>query len=82
MHEKVVGARAAAREGKLLVAVITLPVYLGSERDALKEELRETLSEATGREVAVTFDLGVYRGIRPGMSEEEKALLFEEAGVN
>lgn len=82
MHEKVVGARAAAREGKLLVAVITLPVYLGSERDALKEELRETLSEATGQEVAVTFDLGVYRGIRPGMSEEEKTLLFKEAGVD
>lgn len=82
MHEKVVGARAAAREGQLLVAVITLPVYLGSERDALKEELRETLSEATGQEVAVTFDLGVYRGIRPGMSEEEKTLLFKEAGVD
>ena len=75
-------------------ATVTETVYAGtgadaaerallrSERDALKEELRETLSEATGQEVAVTFDLGVYRGIRPGMSEEEKTLLFKEAGVD
>ena len=78
-NDSVVAARAIETEDGLLVAVLLDPVFLVSERRELKEELKCDIERATGKQALVTYDLGVYRKIKPDMSSEAKAALYAVA---
>ena len=75
-NDSVAAARAIETEDGLLVAVLLDPVFLVSERRELKEELKCDIEQATGKQALVTYDLGVYRNIRPYMTDEAKAALY------
>lgn len=75
-NDSVAAARAIETEDGLLVAVLLDPVFLASERRGLKETLRAEIENATGACAVVTYDLGVYRNIRPDMTDEAKAALY------
>lgn len=75
-NEAVAGARAIETADGVLVAVLLDPVFLASERRGLKETLRTEIENATGACAVVTYDLGVYRNIRPYMTDEAKAALY------
>ena len=75
-NQSVAGARAIETADGVLVAVLLDPVFLASERRGLKETLRAEIENATGACAVVTYDLGVYRNIRPDMTDEAKAALY------
>ena len=75
-NDSVAAARAIETEDGVLVAVLLDPVFLVSERRELKEELKCDIEQATGKQTLVTYDLGVYRNIRPYMTDEAKAALY------
>lgn len=78
--ECVIGARVFEWQGNVIVAVITTPFYLKSERDGAKLEIRDTVAGSVGYEnVYVTFDTETYRNIHEDMSDREKQRLFELA---
>lgn len=78
-NQSVAGARAIETADGVLVAVLLDPVFLASERRGLKETLRAEIENATGACAVVTYDLGVYRNIRPDMTDEAKAALYAAA---
>ena len=62
----VLAARAFEKDGKTVLAVLTEPIYLASDRAKLKELLTAEASAAAGSPVTLTFDLDVYRShLRP-----------------
>lgn len=75
-NDSVAAARAIETEDGLLVVVLLDPVFLVSERRELKEELKCDIEQAIGKQTLVTYDLGVYRKIKPDMSSEAKAALY------
>ena len=78
-NDSVAAARAIETADGVLVAVLLDPVFLVSERRELKEELKCDIEQATGKQTLVTYDLGVYRKIKPDMSSEAKAALYAAA---
>lgn len=77
-HPLVLAARAFEKDGKIVLAVLTEPIYLSSERAELKTLLSEEAERETGCEVALTFDLDIYRRISSDMSEETISLIFKK----
>ncbi len=77
-HPLVLAARAFEKDGKIVLAVLTEPIYLSSERTELKTLLSEEAERETGCEVALTFDLDIYRRISSDMSEETISLIFKK----
>lgn len=77
----VLAARAFERKGITVLAVLTEPIYLASDRAALKELLTAAASEAAGTPVTVTFDLEIYRRISRDMSAEVQDLILKKLGL-
>ena len=77
----VLAARAFEKDGKTVLAVLTEPIYLASDRTKLKELLTAEASAAAGSPVTLTFDLDVYRRISPDMSDEVKAFILKKLGT-
>lgn len=77
----VLAARAFERKGVTVLAVLTEPIYLASDRAALKELLTATASAAAGTPVTVTFDLEIYRRISRDMSAEVQDLILKKLGL-
>ena len=77
-HPLVLAARAFEKDGKIVLAVLTEPIYLSSERTELKTLLSEEAERETGCEVTLTFDLDIYRRISSDMSEETISLIFKK----
>ena len=77
----VLAARAFEKDGKTVLAVLTEPIYLASDRTKLKELLTAEASAAAGSPVTLTFDLDVYRRISPDMSDEVKAFILKKLGA-
>ena len=77
----VLAARAFEKDGKTVLAVLTEPIYLASDRTKLKELLTAEASAAAGSPVTLTFDLDVYRRISPDMSNEVKAFILKKLGA-
>jgi len=79
-YEWVLGARAFQYDGKFVVATLTAPFYLKSERDSAKNELLEDLrSYASTQDVILTFDVEVYRNIRESLTEQQMQRLLDIA---
>ena len=77
----VLAARAFERKGVTVLAVLTEPIYLASDRAALKELLTATASAAAGTPVTVTFDLDIYRRISRDMSAEVQDFILKKLGL-
>ncbi len=77
-NPKVVGARCFAYNKAYVIALISSPFYLKSERDAFLQSMKTDLAKHTESDVFVTLDVDVYRKIKDGMSDEQKADLFEK----
>lgn len=77
----VLAARAFEKDGKTVLAVLTEPIYLASDRAKLKELLTAEASAAAGSPVTLTFDLDIYRRISPDMSDEVKAFILKKLGA-
>lgn len=75
-QENVIAVRTFETEDVVVLAVLTAPIYLKSERDALKAQLKITLREkCDGKDLIVTFDNEVYRKIKTDLTDEEKQQL-------
>ena len=68
----------AARGETVVLAVLTEPIYLSSDRAALKTLLKDNAEKNTGKSVAVSFDLEVYRRISRDMSDGLKTVLLKK----
>ena len=77
-NPKVVGARCFAYGNAYVVALISAPFYLKSERDAFLQSAKIDLSQQTKTDVFVTLDIDVYRKIKDDMTDAQKAELFEK----
>ena len=77
----VLAARAFEKDGKTVLAVLTEPIYLASERAELKRLLEKEATAACGSPVTLTFDLDVYRRISPDMSEDVKTLILKKLKI-
>ena len=77
-NENVVGARCFEVQNEYVVAVLTVPIYLKSERDKCKTNIKTAISQLYGKEAIVTFDVDVYAKIKPNMSEKDKDALYKK----
>lgn len=75
--EKVLGARCVFVNDAYVVAIITTPFYLKSERDQWCYAMQNFLSSQTDLTVHVSLDLDIYRNIRQGMDDKDKEELLE-----
>lgn len=75
--EKVLGARCIYVDNAYVIAIITTPFYLKSERDEWCENMQNMLSTQTNSVVHVSLDLDIYRNIRQGMDDKDKTELLE-----
>ena len=74
-NEKVVAVRSFEIDDTRVFSVLTLPIYLKSERDELKSTLLQDLSQ--GKNTYISFDNDIFRGIKEDMSDEQKQKLLE-----
>ena len=77
-NENVIGARCFEIQNKYIVAVLTVPIYLKSERDKCKTNIKTAISQLYGKEAIVTFDVDVYAKIKPNMSDIDKDALYKK----
>ncbi len=77
-NDNVVGARCFEVQNTYIVAVLTVPIYLKSERDKCKTNIQNTISQMCGKEVIVTFDVDIYAKIKPNMSDADKTSLYKK----
>lgn len=79
-NESVLSVRVFELDGNIIVATLTSPFYLKSERDAARQQLENDLKALLDSDkIIVTFDVHVYRKIRDGLSDEEKQDLYQLA---
>lgn len=75
--EKVLSVRCVFVNDAYVVAIITTPFYLKSERDQWCYAMQNFLSSQTDLPVHVSLDLDIYRNIRQGMDDKDKEELLE-----
>ena len=79
-QEFVLGARAFEWNGSIVVAALTTPFVLKSERDSAKNQLSEDLQTAfSAHNIILTFDMQVYRNILDELDDLAKQELLELA---
>ncbi|MCM1306282.1 MAG: hypothetical protein NC037_00815 [Bacteroides sp.] len=79
-EEYVLGARAFEYNGTVVVAALTTPFVLKSERDGAKAQLSEDLQAAfLAQNIILTFDMQVYRNILDNLDDAAKQELLELA---
>lgn len=74
--ENVIGAKCFFYQNSCLVAMLTKPFYLKSQRDEFLKNTQEFLSKELSLDVVATLDVDVYRKIKPDMSNEQKSRDF------
>ena len=78
--EFVQAARVAEADECILIAVLTTPFYLKSERDNAMLTLEAELKELVGSEdIIVAFDLDIFRRIDDDMSKQDVIELYNIA---
>ena len=74
-NEKVVAVRSFETDTARVFAVLTLPIYLKSERDSLQKDLKSLLSQ--GKTTYISFDNDVYRAIKDDMTDSQKERILK-----
>ena len=77
--ENVIGAKCFFYQNSCVIAMLTKPFYLKSERDEFLKNTQECLSKELSLDVVATLDVDVYRKIKPNMSNEQKAEILQIA---
>ena len=77
-NEKIVGARCFEKNDTYIVAVLTVPIYLKSEREECRKSLQNQIAQSTGKKALVTFDIDVYAKIKQDMSDLQKDTLYKK----
>lgn len=77
--ENVIGAKCFFYQNSCLVAMLTNPFYLKSQRDEFLKNTQDFLSKELSLDVVATLDVDVYRKIKPDMSNEQKAEILQIA---
>ena len=72
--EKVVSVKAFETDDARVFGILTLPIFLKSERDELVESLEKILSQ--GKPAYVSLDGDVYRKTKDDMPDEQKIKLL------
>ena len=79
-NEYAIGVRGFEHDGSIVIAVLTTPFYLKSERDNARNMIENELCELTNNDsIIVTFDVQVYRNIRGNMSESDRSRVLKLA---
>lgn len=78
-NPSVLSVRVFEYDDTIVVAALTAPVYLISERNALKAELADDIAAATDMRAVVTFDMEIYRKIGKTQNEDDLRSLYEKA---
>ena len=73
-NEYVVAVKSFETENARVFGVLTMPIYLKSERDELVKTLSISLSQ--GKRAYVSLDNDVFRKIKDDMTEEQKEELL------
>lgn len=68
----VVGVRAFEIDNEYIVAIITTPIYLKSERDIFAKRLESELGDIANKKVYVTYDTDIFLKINDDMAIETK----------
>lgn len=74
-NEKVIAVRSFETDTARVFAVLTLPIYLKSERDSLQDDLKSLLSQ--GKTTYISFDNDVYRAIKDDMTDFQKQRILK-----
>ncbi len=74
-NEKVVAVRSFETGTTRVFAILTLPIYLKSERDSLQKDLKSILSQ--GKTTYISFDNDVYRAIKDNMTDFQKKRILK-----
>lgn len=77
-QEKVLGARCFEWHSTYVLALITSPFYLKSERDKFLCDLTEYLNDNSQKSIIVTLDTDIYSRIKEDMSDNEKQTLYQK----
>ncbi len=79
-YEFVTAARAFEWEGEFVLAALTKPFYLKSERDGARMLLEKELRQRLGCDnIIVLFDVDMFRRIDEDISDEDKQALLQVA---
>lgn len=78
-QEYVIGARAFEIDGTTVIAALTVPFVLKSERDKAKADIYEELKNLSDGDIVLTFDMQVYRNIEDDLDEQSKKELLRLA---
>ncbi len=77
-NDKIIGARCFEYENVYVLAIITTPFYLKSERDKFLYDTTASLNEYTQKNIIVTMDTDIYSRINENMQADEKMLLYQK----
>ncbi len=77
--EFVQAARGIRHGDCVLIAVLTEPFFLKSERDAARKDLEEELKQVCGTDVVVAFDMHLFRQMDGDLNQNEKEELIRIA---
>lgn len=77
--DNIIGARCVKYEQTYIIALLTQPIYLKSERDRCLDNVKNTLQQLTDNRIIATFDIDIYSRINENLSEEQKAELYKKA---
>ena len=75
-NDKVVAVRVFETKNARVFGILTVPIYLKSEREELIETLTQTLSQQ--KETYITLDNDIFRKIKDDMTEEQKEYLLQK----
>lgn len=75
-HQQVLSARSFDIDGSTVIAILTSPIYLKSERDKLATEIVDLVNKTFDGKVYVTYDTEVYRKIRAEITDDIKRQLL------
>lgn len=79
-QEFVLGARAFEYNETIVLALLTTPFCLKSERDNAKLTIYESLQNTLcDKKLVLTFDMQVYRNIKNDLDDQSKEFLLELA---
>ena len=79
-YDCIIGARAFNYNDKIVLALLTTPFYLKSERDGTRWRIQTELADALSfDDITVTFDVEVYRKIKDGLNEVQMQKLLQLA---
>ncbi len=77
-YENILSARVFEHNGYTVVAILTGPIFSATERNSLKESVKEDVATTIGvdsAKVIITFDMELFRALDDVKSQDKDKLL-------